>query len=127
MDTLVADYPNLVSKIQIGESYEKRPLYVLKVSTGPTFFHPNHVQEHCGVPSLEFSKPTWIWGWAQVRWTSGASNPNPSVILGATGLTFHSLHSSALGDRIGQQSGWTLASTHVNGSPKLLVCGQPTR
>ncbi|NXC42777.1 CBPA1 Carboxypeptidase, partial [Penelope pileata] len=34
MDTLVADHPNLVSKIQIGESYEKRPLYVLKFSTG---------------------------------------------------------------------------------------------
>ncbi|XP_065597743.1 carboxypeptidase A1-like [Cyrtonyx montezumae] len=34
MDTLVADHPNLVSKIQIGESYEKRPLFVLKFSTG---------------------------------------------------------------------------------------------
>ncbi|XP_015712673.1 carboxypeptidase A1-like [Coturnix japonica] len=34
MDTLVADHPNLVSKIQIGESYERRPLYVLKFSTG---------------------------------------------------------------------------------------------
>ncbi|NXL87154.1 CBPA1 Carboxypeptidase, partial [Alectura lathami] len=34
MDTLVAEHPNLVSKIQIGESYEKRPLYVLKFSTG---------------------------------------------------------------------------------------------
>ncbi|POI33255.1 hypothetical protein CIB84_002992 [Bambusicola thoracicus] len=32
MDTLVADHPNLVSKIQIGESYEKRPLYVLKLA-----------------------------------------------------------------------------------------------
>ncbi|NXC54940.1 CBPA1 Carboxypeptidase, partial [Aleadryas rufinucha] len=34
MDTLVEDHPNLVSKIQIGQSYEKRPLYVLKFSTG---------------------------------------------------------------------------------------------
>ena len=53
MDTLVADHPNLVSKIQIGESYEKRPLYVLKVGTGPASFHPDQVLEHCGVSSLE--------------------------------------------------------------------------
>ena len=47
--------------------------------------------------------------------------------LGATGLTSLSLHSSGLGDRIGQQSGWTLASTHANGSPKPPACGQLTR
>ncbi|NXO16316.1 CBPA1 Carboxypeptidase, partial [Oriolus oriolus] len=34
MDVLVEDHPNLISKIQIGQSYEKRPLYVLKFSTG---------------------------------------------------------------------------------------------
>ncbi|NWH97984.1 CBPA1 Carboxypeptidase, partial [Tichodroma muraria] len=34
MDVLVEDHPNLVSKIQIGQSYENRPLYVLKFSTG---------------------------------------------------------------------------------------------
>ncbi|NWV82880.1 CBPA1 Carboxypeptidase, partial [Dasyornis broadbenti] len=34
MDTLVEDHPGLVSKIQIGQSYENRPLYVLKFSTG---------------------------------------------------------------------------------------------
>ncbi|XP_074840306.1 carboxypeptidase A1-like [Carettochelys insculpta] len=34
MDDLVAGNPALVSKIQIGQSYEKRPLYVLKFSTG---------------------------------------------------------------------------------------------
>ncbi|CAM4511512.1 unnamed protein product [Lepidochelys kempii] len=34
MDNLVAENPDLVSKIQIGQSYEKRPLYVLKFSTG---------------------------------------------------------------------------------------------
>ncbi|KAG5273037.1 hypothetical protein AALO_G00146890 [Alosa alosa] len=36
MDTLVADYPNVVSKEQIGLSYENRPMYVLKFSTGGT-------------------------------------------------------------------------------------------
>ncbi|XP_028650716.1 carboxypeptidase A1-like [Erpetoichthys calabaricus] len=34
MDNLVADHPSLVSKIQIGLSFEGRPLYVLKFSTG---------------------------------------------------------------------------------------------
>uniref|UniRef100_A0AAR2JHP7 Peptidase M14 domain-containing protein n=1 Tax=Pygocentrus nattereri TaxID=42514 RepID=A0AAR2JHP7_PYGNA len=31
MDTLVAAHPNLVSKVQIGTTYENRPMYVLKV------------------------------------------------------------------------------------------------
>lgn len=31
MDSMVADHPNLISKVQIGFSYEKRPMYVLKV------------------------------------------------------------------------------------------------
>ncbi|NWS49371.1 CBPA1 Carboxypeptidase, partial [Probosciger aterrimus] len=34
MDALVADHPDLVSKLQIGQSYENRSLYVLKFSTG---------------------------------------------------------------------------------------------
>lgn len=31
MDLLVAENPNLVSKLEIGRSTENRPLYVLKV------------------------------------------------------------------------------------------------
>lgn len=38
---LVDDHPSLVSKIQIGQSYEKRPLYVLKVGTGDTLTLPS--------------------------------------------------------------------------------------
>ncbi|NXW61681.1 CBPA1 Carboxypeptidase, partial [Eurystomus gularis] len=34
MDMLVDHHPSLVSKLQIGQSYENRPLYVLKFSTG---------------------------------------------------------------------------------------------
>ncbi|XP_062856181.1 carboxypeptidase A4 [Trichomycterus rosablanca] len=34
IDSLVADHPNLVSKLNIGNSYENRPMYVLKFSTG---------------------------------------------------------------------------------------------
>ncbi|CAB1444401.1 unnamed protein product [Pleuronectes platessa] len=36
MDTLVAQYPQLVTKEEIGRSYENRPMYVLKFSTGGT-------------------------------------------------------------------------------------------
>ncbi|XP_074051377.1 carboxypeptidase A1 [Macrotis lagotis] len=36
MDLLVAENPNLVSKIQIGNSFEGRPINVLKFSTGGT-------------------------------------------------------------------------------------------
>lgn len=31
MDMLVAEHPQLVSKLQIGNTYEGRPIYVLKV------------------------------------------------------------------------------------------------
>ncbi|XP_073669363.1 carboxypeptidase A1-like isoform X2 [Paramisgurnus dabryanus] len=34
MDTLVAAHSNVVSKVDIGKSYENRPMYVLKFSTG---------------------------------------------------------------------------------------------
>jgi len=34
MDSLVAQYPNLISKQEIGKSYENRPMYALKFSTG---------------------------------------------------------------------------------------------
>ncbi|NXG94948.1 CBPA2 Carboxypeptidase, partial [Stercorarius parasiticus] len=34
LDHLASEYSNIVSKLQIGQSYEKRPLYVLKFSTG---------------------------------------------------------------------------------------------
>nr|BAG56880.1 unnamed protein product [Homo sapiens] len=34
LDLLVAENPHLVSKIQIGNTYEGRPIYVLKFSTG---------------------------------------------------------------------------------------------
>lgn len=32
MDLLAAEHPQLVSKLQIGSSYEGRPIYVLKVT-----------------------------------------------------------------------------------------------
>ena len=38
---LVDDHPSLVSKIQIGQSYENRSLYLLKVGTGGTLALPS--------------------------------------------------------------------------------------
>ncbi|KAK9400271.1 carboxypeptidase A2-like [Crotalus adamanteus] len=34
MDSIVAEHPQIVSKLRIGQTYEKRPLFVLKFSTG---------------------------------------------------------------------------------------------
>lgn len=34
MDTLAASQPNLISKVKIGSTYENRPMYALKFSTG---------------------------------------------------------------------------------------------
>ncbi|KTG41820.1 hypothetical protein cypCar_00015128 [Cyprinus carpio] len=34
MDTLVASHSNLITKVNIGSTYENRPMYVLKFSTG---------------------------------------------------------------------------------------------
>lgn len=36
MDTLVASHPNLISKVNIGSSYENRPMYALKVESDST-------------------------------------------------------------------------------------------
>lgn len=33
MDTLVASHPNLITKVNIGNSYENRPMYALKVKS----------------------------------------------------------------------------------------------
>ncbi|TRZ10997.1 hypothetical protein HGM15179_016111 [Zosterops borbonicus] len=60
MDVLVEDHPNLVSKIQIGQSYENRPLYVLKFSTGG----PNRsaIWVDTGIHSREWiTQATGVW------------------------------------------------------------------
>lgn len=62
---LVDDHPNLVSKIQIGQSFENRSLYVLKVGTKVTIalsspprrtwglkVSPLHTVQHRGIESV---------------------------------------------------------------------------
>ncbi|NWW91428.1 CBPA1 Carboxypeptidase, partial [Rhynochetos jubatus] len=70
MDVLVGDHPSLVSKIQIGQSYENRPLYVLKVGTGITLTLPSRERAGAEIPPLS------------VQFSTGGSN-RPAIWLDA--------------------------------------------
>uniref|UniRef100_A0A3Q0RJC8 Carboxypeptidase A4 n=1 Tax=Amphilophus citrinellus TaxID=61819 RepID=A0A3Q0RJC8_AMPCI len=60
MDTLVAQYPNLVTKQDIGRSYENRPMYVLKFSTGG--YKRPAVWIDTGIHAREWVSPaTGVW------------------------------------------------------------------
>ncbi|NXY39724.1 CBPA1 Carboxypeptidase, partial [Pomatorhinus ruficollis] len=60
MDVLVEEHPNLVSKIQIGTSYENRPLYVLKFSTGGS--NRSAIWLDTGIHSREWiTQATGVW------------------------------------------------------------------
>ncbi|XP_077423880.1 carboxypeptidase A4 [Vanacampus margaritifer] len=60
MDTLVARYPKLVTKELIGETYENRPMYVLKFSTGGT--KRPAIWIDTGIHSREWvSQATGVW------------------------------------------------------------------
>uniref|UniRef100_A0A3B3TVF4 Carboxypeptidase A4 n=1 Tax=Poecilia latipinna TaxID=48699 RepID=A0A3B3TVF4_9TELE len=60
MDTLVAQHPNLVTKLEIGRSYENRPMYVLKFSTGGT--NRPAIWMDLGIHSREWvSQATGVW------------------------------------------------------------------
>ncbi|NXT00052.1 CBPA1 Carboxypeptidase, partial [Jacana jacana] len=60
MDMLVEDHPSLVSKIQIGQSYENRPLYVLKFSTGGS--NRSAIWLDTGIHSREWiTQATGVW------------------------------------------------------------------
>ncbi|KAK2880478.1 carboxypeptidase A4 [Channa argus] len=60
MDTLVAQHPNLVTKEKIGTSYENRPMYVLKFSTGG--INRPAIWIDTGIHSREWvSQATGVW------------------------------------------------------------------
>ncbi|XP_005813105.1 carboxypeptidase A1-like [Xiphophorus maculatus] len=60
MDTLVDQHPNLVTKLEIGRSYENRPMYVLKFSTGGT--NRPAIWMDLGIHSREWvSQATGVW------------------------------------------------------------------
>ncbi|XP_069720597.1 carboxypeptidase A2-like [Phaenicophaeus curvirostris] len=61
LDNLASEFSNVVSKIQIGESYEKRPLYGLKFSTGGS--HRPAIWLDAGIHSREWvtqASAMWI-------------------------------------------------------------------
>uniref|UniRef100_A0A3Q2PW08 Carboxypeptidase A4 n=1 Tax=Fundulus heteroclitus TaxID=8078 RepID=A0A3Q2PW08_FUNHE len=60
MDTFVAQHSNLVTKLDIGRSYENRPMYVLKFSTGGT--KRPAIWIDLGIHSREWvSQATGVW------------------------------------------------------------------
>ncbi|XP_007504381.2 carboxypeptidase A4 isoform X1 [Monodelphis domestica] len=60
MDRIASDYPNLASRQEIGRSFEKRPLYVLKFSTGKG--KRPAIWLNAGIHSREWiSQATGIW------------------------------------------------------------------
>ncbi|NXG64380.1 CBPA1 Carboxypeptidase, partial [Hemiprocne comata] len=79
MDRLVEDHPNLVSKLQIGQSYENRPLYVLKFSTGGS--NRPAIWLDTGIHSREWiTQATGIWTANKIAEEYG-QDPSVTAIL----------------------------------------------
>ncbi|XP_077853466.1 carboxypeptidase A4 isoform X2 [Macaca mulatta] len=61
MDNIAADFPDLVRRVKIGHSFENRPMYVLKFSTGEGARRPA-IWLNAGIHSREWiSQATAIW------------------------------------------------------------------
>ncbi|KFQ85554.1 Carboxypeptidase A1 [Phoenicopterus ruber ruber] len=86
MDTLVADHPSLVSKIQIGWSYENRPLYVLKFSTGG--LNRPAIWLDTGIHSREWiTQATGVWTANKIAKEHGR-DPSITAILDSMDIFF---------------------------------------
>ncbi|XP_074681614.1 carboxypeptidase A1-like [Strix aluco] len=86
MDTLVDDHPSLVSKIQIGQSYENRPLYVLKFSTGGS--KRPAIWLDTGIHSREWiTQATGIWTANKIA-TEYGRDPSVTAILDSMDIFF---------------------------------------
>ncbi|NWX47980.1 CBPA1 Carboxypeptidase, partial [Steatornis caripensis] len=86
MDTLVDDYPSLVSKIQIGQSYENRPLYVLKFSTGGS--NRPAIWLDTGIHSREWiTQATGVWTANKIAEEYG-HDPSITAILDSMDIFF---------------------------------------
>ncbi|XP_054575737.1 carboxypeptidase B2 [Eptesicus fuscus] len=75
IDVVTEQYPDMIEKIHIGSSYEKRPLYVLKVSEKQQAAK-NAVWIDCGIHAREWISPAfclWFIGYA-VTQLSGEEN-----------------------------------------------------
>nr|XP_034374978.1 carboxypeptidase A4 isoform X2 [Arvicanthis niloticus] len=61
MDSIATDFPELASRVKIGETFEKRPMYVLKFSTGGGKKRPA-IWLNAGIHAREWiSQATAIW------------------------------------------------------------------
>ncbi|NXI89454.1 CBPA1 Carboxypeptidase, partial [Psophia crepitans] len=86
MDTLVDDHPGLVSKLQIGQSYENRPLYVLKFSTGGS--NRPAIWLDTGIHSREWiTQATGIWTANKIAEEYG-QDPSITAILDSMDIFF---------------------------------------
>ncbi|NXK47729.1 CBPA1 Carboxypeptidase, partial [Chauna torquata] len=86
LDTLVADHPGLVSKIQIGQSYENRPLYVLKFSTGGS--NRPAIWLDTGIHSREWvTQATGVWTANKLAEEYG-QDPSVTAILDSMDIFF---------------------------------------
>jgi len=79
MDTLVAAHPNLVTKEEIGRSYENRPMYVLKFSTGGT--KRPAIWIDTGIHSREWvSQATGVWTANKIATDYGSDSSMTSLL-----------------------------------------------
>uniref|UniRef100_A0A8C3K2Q5 Peptidase M14 domain-containing protein n=1 Tax=Calidris pygmaea TaxID=425635 RepID=A0A8C3K2Q5_9CHAR len=86
MDTLVEDHPSLVSKIQIGQSYENRSLYVLKFSTGGS--NRPAIWLDTGIHSREWiTQATGVWTANKIVEEYG-QDPSVTAILDSMDIFF---------------------------------------
>nr|XP_056703120.1 carboxypeptidase A2-like [Euleptes europaea] len=84
MDDITAQYPQLVSKVQIGESYEKRPLNILKFSTGGT--NRPAIWIDAGIHAREWiTQATALWTANQIACEYG-HDPALTSVLNATDI-----------------------------------------
>ncbi|XP_063180657.1 carboxypeptidase A1-like [Chroicocephalus ridibundus] len=86
MDVLVDDHPNLISKIEIGQSYENRSLYVLKFSTGGS--NRPAIWLDTGIHSREWiTQATGVWTANKIAEEYG-QDPSVTAILDSMDIFF---------------------------------------
>ncbi|XP_010074471.1 PREDICTED: carboxypeptidase A1-like isoform X2 [Pterocles gutturalis] len=86
LSVLVADHPNLISKLRIGQSYEKRPLYVLKFSTGGS--NRSAIWLDTGIHSREWiTQATGVWTANKIAEEYG-QDPSVTAILDSMDIFF---------------------------------------
>ncbi|XP_041114445.1 carboxypeptidase A1-like [Polyodon spathula] len=86
MDSLEAEYPDLVTKIQIGSSFEGRPINVLKFSTGGS--NRPAIWLDTGIHAREWITPaTGIWSAKKIASDYGR-DPSLTAILNTMDIFF---------------------------------------